>query len=159
MVEMYLAAHLTASTVIEDSREGLPGDQVKLVPTSPDHPSRKFRVIQLWDKYAGNVHVEAVHAEVAPTNKTGLTPFMTRDDRASNRRRWLTRRPCHLKDDLVKEESKKAEKYRKTLEEVRKYRSQVPEWQREEDDGLDSYSHETIDEYCTRMKPLFHQKW
>lgn len=159
MVEMYLATHLTASTTIEDSRKGLPGDQVKLVPTSPDRPSPKFRVIQLWDKYAGTVRAEVTPTNKTPTIKTGLKPFMTQDDRASNRRRWPARRPCHLKDDLVEEERKKAEKYRKTLEEVQKLRSQVAEWQREEDDGMDPYSHETIDEYCTRMKPLFYQKW
>jgi hypothetical protein len=154
MVRMFLAAHLASSKFIEDYRDGRPGDQVKLVPTSPNHPSRKFRVIQLWD-HATNV----VDGGGTSRDKTVLTPFIKRDERTSNRRRWLASRPSPLKVDLVEQARKEEEQFRKLLEEVRQYRIQTPEWERDGEDGLDPQPGETIEAYCKRVKPRLHQKW
>ncbi len=154
MVRIFLATHLASSKVIEDCRNGLPGDQLKLVPTTPNHPSRKFRVIQLWDK-----GTESTAPGATSNDKTVLTPFITRDLRASNRRRWPSRRASPLKVDLVEEERKEYESYLKTLEEVREYRAQRPAWERGEDDGLDQLPDETMKEYCARVRPRMHQKW
>lgn len=154
MVRMFLATHLASSKVIEDCRNGLPGDQLKLVPTSPNHPSRKFRVIQLWEKGA-----KTTAAGATSNDKTVLTPFVTRDLRASNRRRWPSRRASPLKLDLVEEARKVYELYLKTLEEVRQYRAQRPIWEQGQDDGLDPLPDETMEDYCARVGPRMHQRW
>lgn len=154
MVRMFLATHLASSKVIEDCRNGLPGDQLKLVPTAPNHPSRKFRVIQLWDKGTGS----AAAAGATLSGKTVLTPFITRDLRTSNRRRWPSCRASPLKVDLVEEARKVYELYLKTLEEVQQYRAQCPVWECG-DDGLDPLPDETMKEYCARVRPRLHQEW
>ncbi|ERF69903.1 hypothetical protein EPUS_05447 [Endocarpon pusillum Z07020] len=154
MVRMFLATHLASSKVIGDCRNGLPGDQLKLIPTSPNHPSRKFRVIQLWDK-----GTRSTAARATTSDKTVLTPFITRDLRTSNRRRWPSRRASPLKVDLVEEARNVYELYLKTLEEVRQYRAQRPVWECGEDDGLDPLPGETMEEYCARVRPRLHQKW
>jgi hypothetical protein len=157
MVRMFLGAHLESSKLIEDCRAGQPGDQLKLIPTSPNHPSRKFRIIQLWDKYTGGTGPQAI--EETSKDKTVLTPFITRDQRASNKRRWPCRRPSPLKVDLVEEARKLVERFERTLEEVKQHRAQLSEWERNADDGLDPLPSETMDEYCTRIRPILHQKW
>ncbi len=155
MVRMFLAAHLAASKLIEDCRDGLPGDQVKLVPTSPDHPSRKFRIIQLWDKKTGTVKA----APDSEEEKTVLTPFIKQDMGVSTTRRWLNRRPSPLKVELVEEARKLAERWRKILEKVQQYRERFPAWQCDGDDGLDPLPGESVEHYEARVKPLIHQKW
>ena len=153
MVRLFVATHLASSKVIEDCRYGLPGDQLKLVPTSPDHPSRKFRVIQLWDNGTATVEDDAT------SNKTVLTPFLKRDEWTSNKRRWPSHRPSPLKVDLVAEARKLRERYLKTLEEVRQFRAKRPVWEQEADDGLNPIPGETMEAYCGRVRPILHQKW
>jgi hypothetical protein len=153
MVRMFLATHLASSRLIEDCREGLPGDQVKLVPTSPNHPSRKFRVIQLWDKDGSIANVEAIE-----NNKTALTPFLNRDERASNRRRWPAHRKSPLRVDLVEEARKEEEEFQQLLNEVGQYRAKRPEWECGAD-GLDSLPGESFKEYRARVRPVLHQQW
>ncbi len=154
MVRLFLATHLATSKLIEDCRDGQSGNQVKLVPTSPNHPSRKFRVIQLWDNDTASVNAE----EVA-TEKTVLTPFINRDWRASSRRRWPVRRKSPLKVDLVEETRKEQNDFRTLLEEVQKHRAELPEWERGADDGLDPLTEETIEAFRNRVRPRLHQKW
>jgi hypothetical protein len=154
MVRLFLATHLVSSKLVEDCRDGLPGDQVKLIPTSPNHPSRKFRVIQLWDK-----ETDIDDAETDSKGKTVLTPFFTRDARASNRRRLPARRPTPLKIDLVEETRKVEQGHQKLLEEIKEHRARQPEWSRGEDDGLDPLPEESIEEFKKRVKTTLHQKW
>jgi hypothetical protein len=153
MVRLFLATHLASSRLIEDRREGLPGDQVKLVPASPNHPSRKFRVIQLWDKDGSITNAEAIE-----NNKTALTPFFNQDGRASNRRRWPAHRKSPLRVDLVEEARKEEEEFQQLLNEVRQYRAKRPEWERGAD-GLDSLPGENFKEYRARVRPVLHQQW
>ena len=155
MVRLFLATHLASSNFIEDRREGLPGDRMKLIPTAPNHSSRKFRVIQLWDKDSPVVNAEEEPRE----DETVLTRFLNRDARASSRRRWPTRRPSPLRVDLVAEARKVEEDYNKHLEEVRRYRARRPEWEQGVDDGLDPIPNETMREYGNRVRPILHQKW
>lgn len=151
---MFLAAHLASCKVIEDCRDGQLGDQLKLVPTSPNHPSRKFRIIQLWDNAPGTV------ASGAPKNaETVLTRFITRDRWVSSKRRWPTRRPSPLKVDLMEEARKLCERFQQTLEEVRQDRAKREPWECVADDGLDPLPGETMKEYCTRVRPHNHQRW
>lgn len=152
VVQMILAAHLASSKLIEDSRAGLPGDQLKLVPTSPNHPSRLYRIVQLRSD-------ETDILETTPEIKTVLTPFLQRDQRSSNRRRWPAHRKSPLRVDLMEETRKLEEVYRKTLEEVRQARTGRPEWYGEADDGLDPQPGETIHAYVKRVKTLLRQKW
>lgn len=154
MVRMVLAAHLASLTLIEDCRAGLQGDQLKLVPTSPDHPSRKFRIIQLW---GNNTRTDICGA--TSKIKTVLTPFVKRDERASNGRRWPARRKSPLKVDLLQEARKLEGEYQASLEEVRQYRARRPAWACGTDDGLDPKPGETIEGYIQKVKQLFHQKW
>lgn len=153
-IRLFLAAHLASSNLIEDCRDGLPGDQVKLIPASSNHPLRKFRVIQLWDK-----GTNTANAEPTSFDKTVLTPFVSRDSRASNRRRWPARRPSPLRVDLVEEARKIEDKYRKIIEEVENQRAHFSEWEREADDGLNPSPGETMEAYCTRVRPRLHQRW
>lgn len=156
MVRLFLAAHLASSKFIEDRREGLPGDRVKLVPTAPNHPTRKFRVIQLWDRERRPI----VNADDEPEeDETVLTRFLNQDARASSRRRWPKRRPSPLRVDLVAEVRKVEEDYNKHRDEVRQYRAHRPEWEQGQDDGLDPLPGETMQAYRNRVRPVLHQKW
>lgn len=154
MIKLYLTTHLASARLIEDRREGLQGDQMKLIPTSPNHPSRKFRIIQLWD----NAITDVDEATSKPP-KTALTPFITRDWRRSNQRRWPANRPTPLRIDLVEEKRKLEERYHKLREEVQQYRAQRPAWEQDLNDGLDPLPNETMEEYVARVWPVMHQKW
>jgi hypothetical protein len=155
MVKSFIPDQLKRSKLVEDSRDGLSGDQVKLVPTPPNHPSRKFRIIQLWDSESHAIN--AVPA--SERQKTALTPFIEQDLGASCRRRWPVRRPSPLKVDLVEEERKGAEQWQICLEKVRQHRAASQTWECERKDGLDPGVKETLEEYESRLRPLFSQKW
>lgn len=151
-VQMILAAHLASSKLIEDSRAGLPEDQSKLAPTSPNNPSPVDRIVQSRGD-------ETDVLETTPEIKTVLTPFLQRDQRTSNRRRWSVPRKSPLRVDLMEETRKLEEEYRTTLEEVRQSRAKLPKWYVDVDDGLDPQPEETMHAYVKRVKKLLHRKW
>ena len=58
------------------------------------------------------------------------------------------------------EEARKVEEaFCKVVEEVQQYRAQLADWEKELDDGLDPQADETMEVYCKRVRPLFHQNW
>jgi hypothetical protein len=161
MVTVFLAFHLSSCKIIEDCRKGFQGEHMKLVPTCPNHPTRKFRIIQLWDD-GPIATTKSVKDAAAPAKKppgeTFVTRFRDRSKLASSRRRWLHRRPSILKEDLVPREIALAARYKRVLECVERERANREEWQRK-DDGLDSFPAETVKEYCDRVEPPTRQRW
>jgi hypothetical protein len=163
MVRMYLAVHLATSKLIEDHRQGLSGDQVKLVPAPPNDAGKKFRVIQLWDKNKGTVKAAT---EEEKQYDAVILHFFDRDSRGSNKRRWPLRRPSPLRVDLVEEARKEGEELRKWIEaakkvdeDVHQYNEGLPQWQREGGEGFSRLPSDTDMQYVRRWKEFRRQKW
>jgi len=154
----FLGPRLPFCKVIEDSRDGLPGDEMKLVPLCPNHPSKKFRIIQIWGiDTATKKTTECVAPVEKAAGETVLTRFWNRNRKASSTRRWLRRRPSPLKASL--DLSKLFERYDRILNWIEEHQANCQEWE-EWDDRLNTLEDETVMDYCDRVERLTtRQKW
>jgi hypothetical protein len=158
MIGLFVAPRLPLCKLVEDCRDGLPGEQMKLVPLCPNHPSKKFRIVQLWgDDTATKRNTKDVAPVNKPAGETVLTRFCTRNKRASNTRRWLRRRPSPLKASL--DVSRLSERYERILAWIEDHQANRQDWEAW-DDRLNTLEEETVMDYCDRVERLTtRQKW
>jgi hypothetical protein len=158
IIRVFLAACLPLCKVVEDCRDDLPGNQMKLVPLCPDHPSKKFRIIQLWgNENATNRTTRYVAPAKKEAGDTVLTRFWNQNKGKSSTRRWLRRRPSPLQASL--DVSKLFERYGKILTWIEEHEANRQEWE-DWDDRLNTLDDETMMDYCNRVERLTtRQKW